>query len=261
MQPRTEDGPLIGGTANRGRVIRIGDTVRRPSGPQTPAVHALLDHLAAAGFSGSPRVLGLDGHTEVLAYIDGTAATEPVADWALTDDALSSVASLLRGYHRHVASFDPSGLTWQRPIPRRWRGTLAAHNDLNPANVIFREGQAVAFIDFDLTAPGTPAWDLAVTACFWAPLRDAADIPDSRRERVLHRYRLLLDGYGANADERRDVALAAGAANRWIADVIEDAAKHGHPAFGKLWERAMGMHRRASMWLSAHTDELLVAGR
>src|SRR5437879_2964164 len=42
------------------RVVRVGATMRRPVGPWTPAVHALLNHLHAVGFDGAPRVLGLD---------------------------------------------------------------------------------------------------------------------------------------------------------------------------------------------------------
>lgn len=261
MQPQTEDGPLAGGTANRGQIVRVGNTVRRPYGRHSPAVHALLQHLSDSGFAASPRVLGVEGRTEVVGYLEGTAATEPLADWALADDVLISVASLLRDYHRHASSFEGAGLTWQRPVPRPWRGPLVTHNDLNPANVLFREGRAVALIDFDLAAPATPAWDLAVTACFWAPLRDARDITDNRHGQVIRRFRILLDAYGADTAERREVALATGAANRWIADVIKDAAKHGHPAFGRLWQQAMGMHGRASTWLAEHTDELLAAIR
>lgn len=41
-------------------VVRVGDTVRRPVGPWTPSVHALLEHLEAAGFDGAPRVFGID---------------------------------------------------------------------------------------------------------------------------------------------------------------------------------------------------------
>jgi hypothetical protein len=252
---------LPGGTANRGRVIRVGNTVQRPAGAHTEAVHALLSHLERRGFDGAPRVLGRDETTESLRYIEGEAATEPLAEWALSDAALAGVGSLLRAYHDHAAGFDATAWTWQRPLPQRWRGTLVTHNDVNPANVIFHGKDPVALIDFDLAAPGCVAWDLAVTACFWAPLRDGADIEDSRRERVLHRFRLLLDSYRADAGQRNDAALAAGEANRWIADVIEDAAEHGHPAFGTLWQRAMGMHRRASAWLATHKDELLSASR
>jgi hypothetical protein len=36
--------PLDGGNMSSG-VVRVGDTVRRPAGVWTPAVHALLNHL------------------------------------------------------------------------------------------------------------------------------------------------------------------------------------------------------------------------
>lgn len=259
--PHGENGPLSGGTANRGRVIRVGDTVHRPRGPHTAAVHELLRHLEASGFERAPKVVGLDARTEILGYIPGTAGTDPPADWALTEAVLVSVGELLRDYHAHAAGFELRGRRWQRRLPVRWRGPIVTHNDLNPANVIFRDGRAVALIDFDLASPGTAAFDLAVTACFWAPLRDAADIPDGRRGHVLDRFRLLLDSYGADAPMRQAVAQACPAANRWIADVIEDNARRGHPAFGRLWQKAGGIHRRASTWLSTHTDELFTASR
>jgi len=41
-------------------VVRIGDTVRRPVGPHSPLVHALLAHLESVGFEGAPRFLGID---------------------------------------------------------------------------------------------------------------------------------------------------------------------------------------------------------
>ena len=41
-----EDGTLSRGTANRGLVIRVGDTVQRPTAPCWPATHALLAHMS-----------------------------------------------------------------------------------------------------------------------------------------------------------------------------------------------------------------------
>ncbi|HZC69081.1 MAG TPA: phosphotransferase [Jatrophihabitans sp.] len=254
-----EDGPLPGGTANRGRVIRVGNTVHRPSGGYTPAVHALLGHLADGGFGGAPRVLWAGRRTEVLGYIEGSAATEPLADWALTAQALASVGALLRDYHDHAASFHGTQLPWQRPVPERWRRSLVTHNDVNPANVIFRDGRAIALIDFDLAAPGTAAFDLAVTACFWAPLRAAEDVPDDRREQPFERFQLLLASYGADARLRDEVAEALPEANRWIADIIADAALLGHPTFGTLWERDAAMYERAASWLAANDTRLRAA--
>jgi Ser/Thr protein kinase RdoA (MazF antagonist) len=259
--PPAADGPLPGGTANRGRVIRVGATVHRPCGTHTAGVHALLRHVAGSGFAGVPRVVGVDGSTEILDYIEGDAATEPLADWALTEDALASVGTLLRDYHRHAGRFEGAKHHWQRPVPTRWQGPLITHNDVNPANVIFRDGIAVALIDFDLAGPGTPAWDLALAACFWAPLRDPADVTDRRRDLRALRYRLILDSYGADAALRRDVTDALAAANQWISDVIEDAANNGHPAFGSLWQRDHDVHRRAAGWLAEHVAELRQAAR
>src|ERR1700726_2077322 len=89
---RREDGPLSGGTANRGLVIRVGDTVLRPTAPCWRATHALLAHLSAVGFDGAPRVLAATPATEMLTYMDGQAAVLPLAGEMLTDAALISVA-------------------------------------------------------------------------------------------------------------------------------------------------------------------------
>jgi Ser/Thr protein kinase RdoA (MazF antagonist) len=256
-----QDGPLPGGTANRGRILRVGDTVHRPRGVHSRSVHALLDHLVRRGFTQAPRVVTADNRTEVLTYLEGTAATEPLAAWALENDAIHGVGALLRAFHDHASDFDASGRVWQRPVPAPWRGPLVTHNDVNPANVIFRAAQPVALIDFDLAAPATAAWELAVTACFWAPLRNADDILDSRQGNVQRRFRILLDGYGAPTALRQEVAQAALAANGWIASIIEDASRRGHPAFGRLWAAKSQMYARADDWLRRNEGRLIDAAR
>ena len=60
--------PLPGGTANRGLVVRVGDTVRRPAAPCWPATHALLAHLSQAGFDGAPRVLAAGSATRATCW-------------------------------------------------------------------------------------------------------------------------------------------------------------------------------------------------
>ena len=72
--------PLPGGTANRGLVVRVGNTVRRPIAPCWPATHALLAHLRTVGFQGAPQVLAANAATEVLTYIDGRAAVPPLPE-------------------------------------------------------------------------------------------------------------------------------------------------------------------------------------
>jgi len=247
---------LPGGTANRGLVRRIGNAVHRPVGPYSGAVHQLLRHLESSGFTGSPRVLGTRDQTEILSYIDGRAACLPPPEWALTDDALVTVATLLRNYHQHAVAFQPSNDGWQRAVPARWRGSLITHNDTNPANVIFRDGAAVALIDFDLAAPGSIAWELAVAGCFWAPLLDPRDVADSRHGHGIRRFHLLLDSYGASPEIRWTAAQAGAAANDWIAEIIEDGSKQGHPWFAQTWTRTAAIYRRAHRWIEEHVDEL-----
>jgi hypothetical protein len=74
----SEDGHevfLPGGFTNAGLVRRVGDSVRRPWRPASPAARALLDHLADVGFEGAPRFLGIDGRgREMLSFIPGEAA-------------------------------------------------------------------------------------------------------------------------------------------------------------------------------------------
>ena len=115
--------PLPGGVANRGLVVRVGDTVRRPLRSTSPAAHALLRHLEDVGFAGAPRFLGVDEQgREVLSHVPGSAVLPPYPAWALTDEALVSVAELLRAYHAAVAGFDPSPYPWPTSPPASFRG-------------------------------------------------------------------------------------------------------------------------------------------
>jgi hypothetical protein len=65
----SQEVPLPGG--NVGGAVRVGDTVRRSTGPWTPAVHALLGYLASR-VPHIPRVLGFDDQgREILSYLPG----------------------------------------------------------------------------------------------------------------------------------------------------------------------------------------------
>jgi hypothetical protein len=252
---------LSGGTANRGLVIRVGDTVVRPTAPCWRATHALLDHLAAVGFDGAPRVLAAGPVTETLTYIDGRAGVPPLAEDTLTDAALVSVASLLRRYHLAAASFDPSGYEWPRPIPARFRSGLVSHNDVHPANLVFRGGRAVALIDFDWAGPGAAAWDFAAAARYWAPLQDDEDIADSRQGRALERFRIFLQASGLTRAVRRRVAEAVVANHDWTYAIVTEAAAAGHQGFADHWRMVAEPAARARLWCQRHQRDLIAAAR
>jgi hypothetical protein len=256
---------LHGGTTNAGRVTRVGETVRRPLRPTSPATHALLDHLEHLGFDGAPRFLGTDEHgREVLTYIAGEAAIVPYPDWALTDEALVSVAELLRRYHDAVVSFDVSSHTWAWAVPAAFRGALASHNDPNLDNVIFRHGRAVALIDFDLAGPGSVAWDVACAARLWAPLRDERDVPEALRGRALERLRLFVEAYGASERERARIVDATIHTHDWAYEIVRDALARGHRSFHHHWREGGRLRAdRTREWIGSHREpmrDVLIGG-
>ena len=249
---------LVGGTANRGQVVRVGDTVRRPRRDTSPATHALLRHLADVGFEGAPRVLGVDRQgREVLTYVPGTAVTPPYPPWALTDEALVSVAHLVRDYHAAVSGFDPSGHDWPRRPPAPFAEGSVTHNDVNLDNVVFRDGRAVALIDFDLASPGARVWEVACAARLWAPLRPDPHVGDARRGRALVRFRMFADAYGLTGADRDQLVAAVLANHDWSYDIISTAAAEGHAAFSDYWAQgAMARARETRQWYLENSDRL-----
>ncbi|RZS82831.1 phosphotransferase family enzyme [Motilibacter rhizosphaerae] len=256
--PADEVGELLpGGHANRGRIRRAGDTVRRPLRPTSPSVHALLRHLEAVGFPGAPRVRGVDGTREVLDYVPGEVPGSRVPDALATDDALASVALLLRDYHHAARGFDAAAWAWPRRAPAAWAGSVVVHNDPNIDNVVFRGGRAVALIDFDLAAPADPLWDVALAVRLWAPLRDPVDVHDARQGQELRRARLFADAYGLAREERERLAAAVRDSGEWAYAAVEQAVDQGHREFAEYW-RAKGGARagRTRAWLEAHAAEV-----
>ena len=150
---------LDGGIANAGQVVRVGPHVLRPSSPYSGSIHAFLRAVRHAGFAGAPVPLGIDdAGRERLVFIDGEVPVPPYPEWSQSDAALASIARLLRGLHDAACGFDPQGLTWDDGLADPKGGTPVCHNDVCPENVVFRDGVAVALLDFEFAAPGpTPA--------------------------------------------------------------------------------------------------------
>jgi hypothetical protein len=233
---------LIGG--NTGGAIRVGDTVRRPVGPWTPAVHALLTHLATKGFSGAPRPLGIDDQgREVLTFLEGetVGSAKPWPAWTHAEDALEQVARWLRAYHEAVADFaPPPGAVWREG--GQWSpGLIIGHNDAAPYNAVWHDGELAGFFDWDFAAPVTPEWDLAFTAFSWVPLHArhvvaAEGFTDfTARPQRLHRF---LDVYGWSASQTAFIKVVQARA-RAHADGIRRLAAEGEPLFDKLLQQGV----------------------
>ena len=195
--PPEPEAPLEGGNTHVG-VVRVGSTVRRPTGPWTPAVHALLRHLEAVGFDAAPRALGVDdAGREILTYADGDVVWPDRTALVADDDGLADVARIIRSFHDAVSSF-PSDAThaWSdRGGDPVGPAEVLAHNDLAPWNLVHRPDGGWTFIDWDLAAPGRRDWDLAWALLGFIPLMPFSTLTD---DETRHRLSLFRNAYGAD---------------------------------------------------------------
>jgi hypothetical protein len=204
---RVEDVPLSGGRMTSG-MVRRGDRLLRPMGPWSPAVHEYLRHLEAAGFEGSPRVLGIEDDREVLTFIYGDVAVDPqwepghghrLPPYARTDRALRGAADLLRQLHAAASGFQPAITSYRfHPRPPRAR-EIISHGDLGPWNTVYRDGIPVAFIDWDSAGPVSPLADLADAAWTFVPLAPPGQLAEAGFDPLPDlpaRLRTFVEAYG-----------------------------------------------------------------
>lgn len=227
--------------------MRIGDTVRRPAGPWTPAVHRLLAHLERAGFDGAPRALGVDEHgREIVGYLDGKVVWPDHAGLLADDEALAQVARLIRAYHDAVAGFDAGEGVWaRRAADRNGPKEVLCHNDLGPWNLVQRPDRSWAFIDWDLAAPGRRDWDLAWALLGLVPLTSDRLLAD---DDVVRRLRVFAAAYGV-ADLRPVLDVAV---ERCVLEAAEIRGEGGRlllAGHAEIWE-ASGerVRQHADMW-------------
>jgi Phosphotransferase enzyme family len=230
--------------------IRSGDTVVRPGGSWTPAVHAVLRHLEAVGFDGAPRVVGYDTQgREVVTYLPGRAVGDqlPWPAWIHTDAALIQVGEWLRRLHDSTATFTPpQGLTWF--AGQSWQpGLIIGHHDAGPYNVVWQDDSLVGFVDWDTAGPSSRELDLAFTALSWVPLYPRHVVEPQGftafddRSRRLH---LLLDAYHYAGDR---AALGATVARRARvnAAAIQRLAATGNPNYRAILPAVAALEQAA----------------
>ncbi|MCB1494245.1 MAG: phosphotransferase [Bauldia sp.] len=183
--------PLAGGRVTAG-VVRVGDTVRRPSPADGATVHRLLEHLERQGFDGAPRFLGIDGEgRDILTFLPGGVPGEL---GHYTDAQLAAASALLRRFHDATIGFDAVG-----------DGQVMCHNDWGPTNTVFRDDLPYGLIDFDTLAPGLRLRDLGYSAFLWLDLGN----PDYSGEEQVRRLTVFADGYGSPDCTVAEIAVFA----------------------------------------------------
>lgn len=256
------DKSLQGGTTNEGKVLRSGAHVLRPSTPHTTSVHALLGALNEAGFDGAPMPVRVDGEQrEVLTFIEGDVPLVPYPAWSQSDAALVSMGQLLRRLHDASRGFDAHKFAWSEaladPVKATTGGrTVMCHNDVELSNVVFRDGTAVAFIDFEFAAPGRPMYDLAQLARLCVPIEHEVDQKRMgwlAADRSL-RLRVLADAYGVEQAERAELLGAIDDALEVIEKFVRQSTDVTDPAARITLAATGGLKKydRRSEWWGRH---------
>ncbi|MFI6466166.1 phosphotransferase [Streptomyces sp. NPDC050528] len=181
---QVEESVLGGGAINK--VVRLGETVRRtPTPPERSAfVTGLLALFERRQWAGAPRFLGTDERgREMFQYIEGRAAASlGERSAARADDSLVRVARLVRTFH---------DLT--HGTPQAGDQDVVCHNDLAPKNTVYDSAwHPLAFVDWDLAAPGERVHDVAHVCWQYLDLGPGiTDVPETAR-----RIALICEAYG-----------------------------------------------------------------
>jgi len=250
--------PLAGGLVE-GRVVRLGETVRREAGAWTPTHQALLAHLQNKGFP-APVPLGLDeAGREVVSWLPGRAANWPWPPALLATQGARQVGALLRRYHGAVAGFaPPSPAIWRHGAEAVSAGQIVLHGDFGPHNLIWSGGRVSGVIDFELARPGDAMEDTGFAVVRAAQLRPDEQTrppgfaaPPDRAARLA----AFAEGYGCARD---DLVRAARQAQRDEIDRIERFGAAGLEPWSTFRRRGIDdLARQELAWIEANAGRLV----
>lgn len=259
--------PLPGGDVTEG-VVRVGNTVRRPLGPHSPLAHAILRHLEHKGFGGAPRFLGIDDQgRETLTFVEGEVANRPHPDWLADENRLVSLARLVRRLDDAMLGFAPSSdmleaaaapeISGMPPAPAE-EPEFIGHMDITPENVVFRNGEAIALIDFDLAKPATRVDEVFNLCMWWAPFAPDEDRSDPLRGvDAVVRTRLIADAYGLSPEARERLIPTALRRSERSWYLMKYRAEHDGGGWLRMWQEGAGerIERRVA-WLRSEGERI-----
>lgn len=258
---------LTGGNVNE--LVRIGDTVRRPTGYWSPNVHLLLQHLEQRQFAGAPRFFGVDEEgREIVSFLPGEVAGNDYPElrpYMWSDGVLVEAARLLRRYHDATLGFIPRAEgQWQHIYAGTEAHEVICHNDAALYNMVFQNERPVALIDFDTAGPGPRMWDIAYSLYTCAPLAgfapDYATVSTVAYEAGLHgadrgrRISLFFEAYGLPVPQ--DLQSWIIRRLQAMCDTLRNGAAEGHPAFVAMVEEGhLAHYEREIQFVTGHYEE------
>lgn len=229
--------------------VKIGNTVHRQPSERSPYVHRVLQFLEAVKFDWAPRFLGLDEQGwEVLSFIDGYVPhgqEVPQQTWSI--ETMQDIFIHIRRLHDLT---DGSALANGQEC--------ICHGDLSYANTVYRDGRAVAFIDWDWAHPGHRIDDVAYGILQYLSIGESYSEEDPEERACLARE--LADAYGLGASQRGRMAarmldLLLATRNRQL-----KAIRKGSPSAMRLAEAGVPDHMlKRHAWLKRNIEQFASA--
>lgn len=240
---------LVGGSLNAGRVVRIGDTVRRPRSTGSDLHEAVLLHLERVGFDAAPRFLGIDERgRQVLSFVEGVVDAAP--PWQLDDEAnaraLGDLAALARRAQDALVGFTPpAGAEPMFEIPGP--GPAWSHADVGYHNAVYRDDAVVALIDWEAVAQGDELYDPAslVAMCARGPRADRPDELDDRIVATRRAVARVSRGFGMTGAQLERFPAAISSMLAHAADVWTRIERPSPAVDAMRWKAA---------WFAEHGD-------
>lgn len=189
-----------------------------------------------------------------------------------SDDAAWTIGRMLRQIHDASKTFVlPPGARWRPSSLRGLPGgrQVIGHSDLGPWNILARDDEPVAFIDWDDAGPMGHIWDLVNVVWLNVHLHDD-DVAElhglpSPHDRA-RQARVLLDGYRLAARDRARLvermiewAVQTAREEAIVRGVKPDTLSPADDGFPTLW--AITWRVRAAAWMYDHRNQLEAALR
>jgi len=196
---------------------------------------------------------------EVLEYVSGETVGDAYSwpTWVWSETLLKQIGRVTAEFHGAVEGFNSAApAIWQ--LPPFDDSPLICHHDLAPYNVVSRDGELAAIIDWDLAGPGSVQSELAFIAWQWVPLWHPAstralgweELPDIKR-----RLGLLLDSYGL--EDRSDFIDHVITRVVLHYEGITTRARAGIPAYIEIVRKGHAENMvRTAQYLRSTRDEL-----